>query len=124
MTRSRIRRRVRPDEVLQISRCIGAGWKHLGNALKFSYAQLDQIESEKPDSLQDRVEYMLLLWINWQCEKATVNSLTKQLFKHKEYDAILAIEVQNEWKELLLLYKLRGQVALVSVLKPAIVKEK
>ena len=88
---SRSRRMVSAQELRSIAGHIGERWKHVGNALKFNHAQLDEIEDEKPDSIAERVEYMLLLWINWRCERATINRLTKALFKHNVYDAIMAI---------------------------------
>jgi len=75
------------DELLRLSKNIGANWKSVGNGLKFNWAQLDQFESDTK-CLSDAVHRMLFRWLQWKDQKATVGRLTKVLFNHKEYDAI------------------------------------
>ena len=92
-TCSKSRRQLREADLLAIATKIGLDWRSVGNGLKLNHAVLDLIESECGlGSLQERVEMMLFRWIQWKCERATVARLTKALYNHKEFAAILAIE--------------------------------
>merc|ERR1712106_836510 len=84
------KRVVEGDELLRLSKNIGKNWKSVGNGLKFNWSKLDQFESDTR-SHSDAVHRMLYRWIQWKDQKATVGKLTKVLFNHKEYEAILSL---------------------------------
>jgi len=78
------------DELLRISKNIGKNWKSVGNGLKFNWATLEQFETDTR-SHNEAVHRMLYRWIQWKDQKATVGKLTKALFNHREYEAILSL---------------------------------
>lgn len=81
---------IQGDELMRLSKNIGAEWKSVGNGLKFNWSQLDQFESDTR-SHSEAVHRMLYRWLQWKDQKATVGRLTKVLFNHKEYEAIHCI---------------------------------
>lgn len=79
------------DELLRLSKNIGAGWKNVGNGLKFNWAQLEQFEADTR-SQGEAIHRMLFRWLQWKDQKATVGRLTKVLFNHREYEAISCLQ--------------------------------
>ena len=92
------RRVVQDDEVLRLSKRICNGdWRQLGNSLKFNFTKLDALAhhassaSDGTSQEQDAVHKMLLDWVAWKGEKATVGRLSKALFLNQEWDAIQSL---------------------------------
>ena len=85
------RRMLDEDDILKLSRKVGSDWKSVGNALKLNYARLDAIDVECK-TLPQKVEVMMMQWLNWKCERATVARMSKALFNSAEYDAILCLK--------------------------------
>ena len=81
---------IQTDELPRLSKNIGSNWKAVGTGLKFNCAQLDQFESDTK-SPSHAVYRMLLELVHWEGQEATVGLLTKQLFNHKEYDALASL---------------------------------
>jgi len=79
------------DELLRLSKNIGAGWKNVGNGLKFNWAQMEQFEADTR-SQGEAIHRMLFRWLQWKDQKATVGRLTKVLFNHREYEAISCLQ--------------------------------
>ena len=89
------RRVLQDDELLRLSKRVCNGnWRQLGNSLKFNFTKLDALAHHASASgtteteEQDAVHKMLLDWVAWKGEKATVGRLTKALFLNQEWDAI------------------------------------
>lgn len=58
------------DEVRPLASLIGANWRSIGNALKFSFVELDYIVEEQKkkeeaggDPLREKVQLMLAFWV-------------------------------------------------------------
>ena len=81
------RRVLQHDELLRISKNIGANWRQVGNALKFNFKQLDVWESEGQNQ-SDSVYKMLQEWLAWKEEKATASRMAKALYLNQEWEAI------------------------------------
>jgi len=79
------------DELLRLSKNIGAGWKNVGNGLKFNWAQMEQFEADTR-SQGEAIHRMLFRWLQWKDQKATVGRLTKVLFNHREYEALSCLQ--------------------------------
>ncbi|XP_023321085.1 uncharacterized protein LOC111695858 isoform X2 [Eurytemora carolleeae] len=75
------------DDIDQISKQMGKGWKDVGSRLMFNWSQLEQFEQDT-SSLSQAAFKMLYRWIQWKDERATVGKLTKALFMSEEFDAI------------------------------------
>jgi len=52
------------DELLRLSKNIGAGWKNVGNGLKFNWAQLEQFEADTR-SQGEAIHRMLFRFISY-----------------------------------------------------------
>ena len=81
------------DEILRLSKQVGPEWRQFGNALKFNFTKLDALAAET-QTQSDAVHKMVLDWMAWKKEKATVGRLTKALYLNTEWEAILSL---NPW---------------------------
>ena len=84
------RRVLEEDEILRLSKQVGSEWRQFGNALKFNFTKLDALAAET-ESQSDAVYKMVLDWMAWKKEKATVGRLTKALYLNTEWEAILSL---------------------------------
>jgi hypothetical protein len=84
------RRVIQEDEILRLSKHVGSEWRQFGNALKFNFTKLDALAAET-ESQSDAVHKMVLDWMAWKKEKATVGRLSKALYLNKEWEAILSL---------------------------------
>ena len=98
---------------------VGSEWRQFGNALKFNFTKLDALAAETESQVKkkfkicvwiisnclsflnyfhfiiifqsDAVHKMVLDWMAWKKEKATVGRLSKALYLNKEWEAILSL---------------------------------
>jgi len=84
------RRVLEEDEILRLSKQVGSEWRQFGNALKFNFTKLDALSAET-ETQSDAVHKMVLDWMAWKKEKATVGRLTKALYLNTEWEAILSL---------------------------------
>ena len=84
------RRVLEEDEILRLSKQISSEWRQFGNALKFNFTKLDALAAET-ETQSDGVHKMVLDWMAWKKEKATVGRLSKALYLNKEWEAILSL---------------------------------
>ncbi len=92
------------DELLRLSKRVCKGkWRQLGNSLKFNFTKLDSLAhsaaahaggTTEETEEQDAVHKMLLDWVAWKGDKATVGRLAKALFLNQEWEAIQSL---NPW---------------------------
>ena len=101
------RRVVQDDDLLRLTKRVRKGdWRQLGNSLKFNFTKLDSLahsaahadgtregteEQRAEQEEQDAVHKMLLDWVAWKGEKATVGRLAKALFLNQEWEAIQSL---------------------------------
>ena len=88
------RRVVQDDELLRLSKNVCKGdWRQLGNSLKFNFTKLDALAAGTDEGGQeeDAVHKMLLDWVAWKGEKATVGRLSKALYLNNEWEAIQSL---------------------------------
>lgn len=89
------------DELLRLSKRVCKGkWRQLGNSLKFNFTKLDSLAhsaaahaggTTEETEEQDAVHKMLLDWVAWKGDKATVGRLAKALFLNQEWEAIQSL---------------------------------
>ncbi|XP_062864550.1 ankyrin-2 [Trichomycterus rosablanca] len=85
----------RKEEILSIiADLLGFSWAELAKELEFSEAEVQQVRSENPNSLQEQSNALLQRWVEREGKHGTEDSLIKKLTKINRMDIVHLINTQ------------------------------